>query len=104
MRNNSSLLALAIGKRFNPASDSGFAMIASHIDSLCFKLRPYSRKTASGIELLAVTPYSGGGKGKSWDASFSLWWNRDLGIEGRVMVKDENGIVRRELMKTSGTG
>jgi aminopeptidase I len=54
----------------------------------------------SGIELLGVAPYSEGGQGKSWDASFSLWWNRDLGIGGRVMVRDKDGVVRQKLMKT----
>jgi aminopeptidase I len=100
-RNNSSLVAFAIGKKFDPTSNSAFATIASHIDSLCFKLKPVSRKSKSGIDMLGVAPYAEGGEGRSWDASYSLWWNRDLGIGGRVMVKSKDGIVRQQVMKTS---
>lgn len=54
----------------------------------------------SSIELLGVAPL-GGGTPTSWDATYSLWWNRELGIGGRVVYKDEKRRLRQGLMSTS---
>jgi aminopeptidase I len=57
-------------------------MIAGHIDALTARLKPVSNKvTKAGYVQLGVAPYAG--------ALNSTWWDRDLGIGGRVVVKDK---------------
>lgn len=57
-------------------------MIAGHIDALTARLKPASTKpTNNGYVQLGVTQYAG--------ALNETWWDRDLGIGGRVIVRDE---------------
>ena len=56
-------------------------MIAGHIDALTARLKPVSRKpNKAGYVQLGVAPYAG--------ALNETWWDRDLTIGGRVVVKD----------------
>lgn len=56
-------------------------MIAGHIDALTAKLKPVSKKkTTAGYVQLGVAPFA--------DALSTTWWDRDLGVAGRVLVKD----------------
>jgi len=67
-------------------------MIAGHIDSLTAKLKPISKKpVVEGYVQLGVAPYSG--------ALNSTWWDRDLGIAGRVIVKTAQGKIETKLVK-----
>ena len=57
-------------------------MVGGHIDALTAKLKPVSTKTnKAGYVQLGVAPYAG-----SLNAT---WWDRDLSIGGRVVLKDE---------------
>lgn len=79
IRNGSSLCAFAIGKNWKPSQGAG--IIGAHIDALCTKLKPISKKApVEGYEQLGVAPYA---------SSFSgpTWWDRDLGLGGKVIVK-----------------
>jgi aminopeptidase I len=68
------------------------AMTAGHIDALTAKLKPISKKSVTeGYVQLGVAPYAG--------ALSNTWWDRDLGIGGRVMVKTSNGTVESRLVK-----
>jgi aminopeptidase I len=88
-RNGSSLIAFSIGEAYE--AGNGAAIIAGHIDALTAKLKPISNlKTKAGFVQLGVAPYAG--------ALNSTWWDRDLGIGGRVLVK-ENGKVVTKLVK-----
>ncbi|EON98626.1 putative vacuolar aminopeptidase 1 protein [Phaeoacremonium minimum UCRPA7] len=79
-RNSSSLIAFTVGKEYKPGN--GVAMIAGHIDALTAKLKPVSnRPTKAGYVQLGVAPYAG--------ALNETWWDRDLSIGGRVIVRDE---------------
>ncbi|KAJ4255450.1 vacuolar aminopeptidase 1 [Fusarium torreyae] len=79
-RNGSSLIAFKVGKAYQPGH--GVAMIGGHIDALTAKLKPVSTKPVkAGYLQLGVAPYAG--------ALNSTWWDRDLSIGGRVIVKDE---------------
>ena len=63
-------------------------MAAGHIDALTAKLKPVSKKPSSaGYVQLGVAPYAG--------ALNSTWWDRDLGIGGRVIVKTGQSIESR---------
>lgn len=90
-RNGSSLIAFAIGSDYN--SGDGVAIVASHIDALTAKLKPVSKKeTKAGYEQLGVAQYAG--------ALNSTWWDRDLGIGGKILVKDpQTGKVTTKLAK-----
>ncbi|KAF1830197.1 aspartyl aminopeptidase [Decorospora gaudefroyi] len=88
-RNGSSLIAFAIGGSYKPGN--GAAVLAGHIDALTAKLKPISKlRTKAGYVQLGVAPYAG--------ALSDTWWDRDLGIGGRVLVK-ENGKIVSKLVK-----
>lgn len=88
-RNGSSLIAFTIGKDYKPGN--GVGMIAGHVDALTAKVKPFPKISGNdtGFERLGVAPYAGGLN--------NTWWDRDLGIAGRVMVK-EGGKVRQRLV------
>lgn len=88
-RNGSSLIAFSIGEGYE--AGNGAAVIAGHIDALTAKLKPIPKlRTKAGFVQLGVAPYAG--------ALNSTWWDRDLGIGGRVLVK-EGGKVTTKLVK-----
>ncbi|KUJ17828.1 putative vacuolar aspartyl aminopeptidase Lap4 [Mollisia scopiformis] len=90
-RNSSSLIAFSVGKGYK--SGNGVAMAAGHVDALTARLKPVSsKKTSAGYVQLGVAPYAG--------ALNTTWWDRDLGIGGRVVVKDEEtGKITTKLVK-----
>ncbi|MCJ1287611.1 hypothetical protein MMC26_006963 [Xylographa opegraphella] len=90
-RNGSGLIAFTIGSGYK--SGNGVAIIASHIDALSARLKPVSTKsTKAGYVQLGVAPYAG--------ALNQTWIDRDLGIGGRVLVKDEkSGKISTKLVK-----
>ncbi|KAL2810205.1 glycosyl hydrolase family 71-domain-containing protein [Aspergillus granulosus] len=90
-RNGSALIAFAVGREYK--SGNGAAIIAGHIDALTAKLKPVSKlPNKAGYAQLAVAPYAGG-LGKTW-------WDRDLSIGGRVLVRDaSSGKVESKLVK-----
>jgi aminopeptidase I len=70
-----------VGKAYKPGN--GVAMIAGHIDAITARLKPVSNKpTKAGYIQLGVAPYAGGLN--------ETWWDRDLSIGGRVVVRDED--------------
>ncbi|ANB11102.1 Ape1p [Sugiyamaella lignohabitans] len=80
-RNGSSLLAFVVGKDWAPGK--GAAIIGSHIDALTGKVKPISKKTpVEGYEQIGTAPYSG--------AFNSTWWDRDLGIGGRIITRSKD--------------
>ena len=67
-------------------------MVAGHVDALTARVKPVSNKrTTAGYLQLGVAPYAGGLN--------STWWDRDLGIGGRVLVKDSKGKINTRLVK-----
>lgn len=78
-RNGSSLAAFVVGDKWTP--EKGVGIVGAHIDALTALLKPNSNKdTVEGYELLGVAPYAGG--------LSDLWWDRDLGIGGRLLVRN----------------
>ncbi|KAK3308775.1 peptidase M18 [Chaetomium strumarium] len=90
-RNGSSIIAFAVGKAYKPGN--GVAMVAGHIDALTARLKPTSTKPNShGYVQLGVAQYAG--------ALNETWWDRDLSIGGRVIVRDpETGKTTVKLVK-----
>ncbi|KAH3950411.1 hypothetical protein HBH53_072700 [Parastagonospora nodorum] len=88
-RNGTSLIAFAVGGGYTVGN--GAAIIAGHIDALTAKLKPIPKlRNKAGYVQLGVAPYAG--------ALSDTWWDRDLGIGGRVLVK-ENGKIVTKLVK-----
>jgi aminopeptidase I len=85
-RNGTSLIAFAVGGNY--AKGNGAAIVAGHIDALTAKLKPIPKlRTKAGYVQLGVAPYAG--------ALSDTWWDRDLGIGGRVLVKEHGKIVTK---------
>ncbi|KAK4691802.1 aminopeptidase I, partial [Lecanoromycetidae sp. Uapishka_2] len=90
-RNGSSVIAFVVGEEYR--SGNGASVIASHIDALTTRLKPIpTLPTKAGYAQLGVAPYAG--------ALNNTWWDRDLGIGGRVLVKDsKTGKIQTKLVK-----
>lgn len=85
-RNGSSLIAFVVGAKYEPGN--GAAILAGHIDAVTTKLKPISQlPTKAGYVQLGVAPYAGGLN--------PTWMDRDLGIGGKVLVKDGDKITTK---------
>lgn len=85
-RNGSSLIAFVVGEGYEPGN--GAAILAGHVDALTAKLKPISQvPNKAGYLQLGVAPYAG--------ALNKTWWDRDLGVGGRVHVKEGDKIVTK---------
>ena len=90
-RNGSSMIAFVVGDEYEPGN--GAAMLAGHVDALTAKLKPISKvPDRAGYIQLGVAPYAGSFSGPTW-------WDRDLGIGGRVLIRESNGKIVTKLVK-----
>lgn len=86
-----SIGAFAVGGAFD--ADAGGVMIAAaHTDSPCLKLRPCSKVPAkAGTVQLGVDTYGGG--------LWHTWFDRPLGLAGKVIVGTEDGGLEERLVR-----
>jgi aspartyl aminopeptidase len=82
-------VAFGIGKKWKPGNP--LAMIGAHTDSPCLRIKPVSKKTGAGFMQVGVETYGGG--------LWHTWFDRDLSIAGRAMVKDDKGNFVQKLIK-----
>lgn len=80
-RNDSALIAFVVGKR------DECNIVAAHTDSPVFKIKANAAMTVAGFCALNVESYGGG--------IYGTWYDRKLGIAGRLLVKDGDGIKQR---------
>mmetsp|Transcript_20100 Transcript_20100/g.28592 ORF Transcript_20100/g.28592 Transcript_20100/m.28592 type:complete len:528 (-) Transcript_20100:1206-2789(-) len=90
-KNKSALVAFAVGGKYHPGN--GFKIIGSHSDSPNLKIKPRSKRTSSvaGYHQIGVECYGGG--------LWHTWFDRDLGVSGRVLIQEDNGMISQKLVK-----
>lgn len=88
-RNKSTLVAYTVGAKY--MAGNGFKIIGGHTDSPNLRVKPRSKRAASGCIQLGVECYGGG--------LWHTWFDRDLGISGRVMVRNADGGITQKLVK-----
>ena len=76
-RNDSSLIAVKLGKR--PLAESGMRMVGAHTDSPCLRVKPNPELHQQGFWQLGVEVYGG--------ALLAPWFDRDLSLAGRVTYR-----------------
>ena len=86
-RNDSSLIAFRLAGKTH---ETGFRLAGAHTDSPCLKIKPNAITCNNGYAKLGVEVYGG--------ALLNPWFDRDLGIAGRVTVKNRKGELRNFLI------
>lgn len=86
-RNSSSLVAFVVGA--DPVG-AGLRMFGAHTDSPCLKIKPQPELRQHGCLQLGVEVYGG--------ALLNPWFDRDLGIAGRVTYETGSGGVASTLL------
>lgn len=92
IRGGTSLIAFVLGGKWS--ADKGVGVVGSHVDALTVNLKPNSIKSnIDGYQLLGVANYSG--------TLNKAWLDRDLGIAGSIIIRDEDGQTKRKLVNSS---
>ena len=86
-RNDSSLIAFQLS---GSVQETGFRLVGAHTDSPCLKVKPNAISCNNGYAKLAVEVYGG--------VLLNPWFDRDLGLAGRVTVRIKDGNIKNLLI------
>ena len=89
VRNGTTILSFAIGSRYERGN--GVITLGAHTDSPCFRIQPVACSTKSDAIVLNTFPYGGG--------LWHTWFDRDLGLAGRIFYNDENDEIKSKLVR-----
>ena len=79
-KNKSTLVAFTVGPKYQPNTPTAFTIVGGHTDSPNLRVKPRSaRSNTAKCRLIGVECYGGG--------LWHTWFDRDLGISGRVWVR-----------------
>lgn len=92
-RNQSSLVAFAVGKKYEPGN--GVYMVGAHTDSPCLKVKPVGKGIKSGFSMINVETYGGG--------LWQTWFDRELSVAGRALVRQQDGKLSHRLVLSPAT-
>eukprot|EP00834_Sanchytrium_tribonematis_P003393 NODE_129_length_16972_cov_2.172643.p8 type:complete len:322 gc:universal NODE_129_length_16972_cov_2.172643:13374-14339(+) len=81
--NSSCIIAFTTGDN----TQQTFAMVGAHTDSPCLRLKPNSFKNKENYSQLGVQVYGGG--------LWHTWFDRDLGLSGRIFVRSNSSLVQK---------
>ena len=87
-KNSSSILACAVGADWKPGN--GFTMLGAHTDSPAPKIKVVSKRLKEGFLQVGTECYGGG----NWVS----WFDRDLKVAGRVLVREKDGKISSKLI------
>ncbi|EUA36854.1 aminopeptidase I zinc metalloprotease family protein [Mycobacterium avium subsp. avium 2285 (R)] len=68
-------------------ADGPFRIVGAHTDSPNLRVKQHPDRTVAGWRVVALQPYGG-----AW---LNSWLDRDLGISGRLSVRDGSGLSHR---------
>lgn len=88
VRNGSSIIAFALGA--DPLHRNGIRMLGAHTDSPCLMVRPNPERNRRGYFQLGVEVYGG--------VLLNPWFDRDLSLAGRVVVRGADGSLAARLV------
>jgi aspartyl aminopeptidase len=86
-RNGTSLVAVLRGD--DDPAESGFRMVSAHTDFPCLRLKPNPDFEAQGYRALRAEIYGG--------PILATWFDRDLGLAGRVWLRNESETMEERL-------
>jgi len=89
-RNHSLLFAFSIGSKIKRV-DTCFKIIGGHTDSPHIRLAPNAHFTSFEVEEFNIQTYGGG--------QWQTWFDRDLSLAGKVIIKDENNKLNAKLLR-----
>lgn len=88
-RNGTAIIAFTVGGAYS--AGEGFTVLGAHSDSPCFKVKPMQCFVKDGSLMVNTMPYGGG--------LWHTWFDRDLGLAGRVVLKDKDGGLTTKLVR-----
>ena len=73
-----------------PLAENGFRIAGAHHDAPGFHIKPAASAVENGFERLVIEPYGG--------LNLHSWFDRPLGVAGRLCLKTENGIEAKNIL------